>query len=199
MANDELKSIISKVAEGEAEKRKKAEEYIQMMVFELDQEEYAVPLTELQSVILIPEITPIPSAPKFIKGILNLRGKIVVVVDLEKRFDLVREKESEQKHIIVVEVNDNSYGVIVDEVKEVLQIPKSSIQPTPDLVSTKIHADYLEGVIVLGGNKEIGEGESDSQKKTESRLLILLDLPRLLQEKELLQLGEAIKKTAKTK
>jgi len=195
MANDELKNVISKVAEADKSKEEKAEQYQQMMIFELDKEEYAVPLTELQSVILVPEITPIPNAPEFIRGILNLRGKIVVVVDLEKRFKLVRENELKPKHIVVVETNGNQFGVLVDEVKEVLQIPKSSIQPTPDLVSTKIHADYLQGVIVLSDKTK---GDVDESDKEDSRLLILLDLPKLLQEKELLQIGEAIKKTSKT-
>jgi len=192
MPQEDLKKIIYQVAGKDKEEKKKAEEYIQMMVFELDGEEYAVPLTELQSVILIPEITPIPNAPEFITGVLNLRGKVVVVIDLEKRFDLVRENKIQPKHIIVVEIQDNLYGVLVDEVREVLQIPKSSIRPTPDLVSTKIKADYLEGVIVLDDEKEQAK---DKDGEEHSRLLIYLDLGKLLQEKELLQLGKEIKKT----
>lgn len=187
MPQEDLKKIINQVAGKDEEEKKKAEEYVQMMVFELDGEEYAVPLTELQSVILISDITPIPNAPEFITGILNLRGKVVVVIDLEKRFDLVRENKVKPKHIIVVEIQDNLYGVLVDEVREVLQIPKSSIRPTPDLVSTKIQADYLEGVIVLDEEKAESKKEGDEEH---ARLLIYLDLAKLLQEKELLQLGK---------
>ncbi len=198
MAQQDLKKIITEVAGADQSEKEKVEEYIQMMVFELDGEEYAVPLTELQTVILIPEITPIPNSPKFIRGILNLRGKIVVVIDLEKRFDLVRENKIKPKHIIVVAENDNQYGVIVDEVKEVMQVPKSSIRPTPELVSTKIHADYLEGVIVLDDEDKKKDKEKEEGKE-HARLLIYLNLEKLLQEKELLQIGETIKKTARSK
>lgn len=201
--------------------RKGASELEQLVVFTLDDEEYAVPITDLQEIIKVPEITPIPNAPIFIKGILNLRGKIVVVIDLEKRFQLVRDGERDLKHIIITEVNDTSFGVVVDEVIEVLTVQKSVIQPTPALVSSKIHTDYLKGVVVLKSDMknldekdcdpdtEDGatdfststEGASNSNKVTArskngqhntdgSRLLILIDLSKILHEKELLEVSE---------
>jgi purine-binding chemotaxis protein CheW len=201
MSNNDLQQVISQVANKESEEEKKVEQTLQVLVFELDNEEYAVDITDLREIIRIPEITPIPNSPDFIGGILNLRGKIVVVVDLEKRFKLVRENEVESKHIIVTEVNDNDFGVIVDQVKEVLTVPRNNIQSTPDLVSSKIKADYLKGILVIDDNEKSEEDTDVDDKKTEeekikSRLVILLDLQKLLQEKELLQLGESIKKTA---
>ena len=206
MAND-LKQVIAKVAgEGQA-KDKKPEELIQLVVFKLDREEYAAQITDLQEIIKIPEITPIPNTPRFIRGILNLRGKIVVVVDLEKRFNLTRESKDTPQHIVIAEVGGNIFGVIVDEVTEVLRIPVTAIQPPPALVSSKIHADYLKGVAVL----EIKEPSKESlekacrrlatnhqiknsAEKAETRLLILLDLPKMLEDKELLQVGESIQR-----
>jgi purine-binding chemotaxis protein CheW len=179
--------------------KKDVGEQIQLLVFVLDQEEYAVPIVDLREIIRLPDVTPIPNAPDFIKGILNLRGKIVVVVDLEKRFSLVREHKTSPRHIIITEVSGSDFGVMVDEVKEVIQVPVKKIQPTPELVSSKIHADYLKGVIVLGakGNKPAKAAPQKAPKG--SRLLILLDLVKLLQEKELLNLGQAVKRSAKSK
>ncbi|PLX28374.1 chemotaxis protein CheW [Candidatus Parcubacteria bacterium] len=195
MPQDDLKQIISQVAEEKAGEEEKKIESLQVLVFELDGEEYAVNIIDLREIITIPEITPIPNSPKFIRGILNLRGQIVVVIDLEKRFDLVRENKIKSKHIIVTQVQENDFGVMVDNVKEVLTIPTDKVRPTPDLVSTKVHADYLSGVIVLGGEED--EGEKNDQQ--ESRLIVILDLPKLLQDKELLQLGKTIKKTTHLK
>lgn len=216
---------------------------IQLVVFTLDEEEYAVPIADIQEIIKVPEVTPIPNAPQFIKGILNLRGKIVVVIDLEKRFGLVREKIEELKHIIITEVGETNFGVMVNEVVEVLSVPSSVVQPTPKLVSSKIHADYLKGVVVLKETehekevKEVEETrkevvaekvEEKKEEKTEeeeasvegevhavpepqkdtgteepqtkqtefesngSRLLILIDLSKILREKDLVEATESV-------
>lgn len=178
-------------------KEQKVEELIQLVVFELDNEEYAVPIEDLREIIRIPEIAPVPNAPDFIRGILNLRGTIVVVVDLEKRFNLVREGKAPASHIIITEVSDSTFGLIVDKVSEVLRIPVSKIQPTPSLVSSKIHAEYLKGVGVLEEINEVEtkEKEKDSAKigaGEKSRLIIILDLPKMLAEEELLHVGNLI-------
>ncbi len=154
---------------------------IKLLVFTLDDEEYAVNISELQEIIPMLEITHVPNAPDFIKGILNLRGSIVVVLDLEKRFHLERKKKVKQSHIIVTEINNNRFGITVDSVKEILKVSPKEIQKTPDLIATKINADYLKGVVVL------------QKKKQESRLVILLDIQKLLQEKELLNIEKTFK------
>jgi purine-binding chemotaxis protein CheW len=196
---DDIKQVISKVVSEDAEKKKKTVSTVQLLVFTLDKEEYAVYITDTREIISIPDITPIPNSPKFIKGIINLRGKIIVVVDLEKRFGLVRENKIKSKHIIISEVAENNYGIVVDMVKEVLTVPKTSIQATPELVSAKIKADYLDGVIVIDNkSEEKKEEDKDKEKKKKveekqsSRLIILLNLQKLLQEKELLEIGKTI-------
>ena len=190
---------------------------VQLVVFTLDHEEYAVPIIDLQEIIKVPEITPIPNAPVFIKGILNLRGKIIVVIDLERKFNLLREGETILKHIIITEINGVGFGVLVDEVIEVLNIEKNLIQPAPSLVSSKIHADYLKGVVVLTREHKImstitassdqraneanlpdtsspslKDQSTGSNASDDSRLLIVIDLSRILQESELLGVNETV-------
>ncbi len=183
MQNDDLKKVVAEVSEVTS----KEEDKVKLLVFTLDDEEYAVEITELQEIISMSEITHVPNTPEFIKGILNLRGSIVVVVDLEKRFHLERKEKVKQEHIVVTEINKNKFGIAVDKVKEILKVSPKKIQETPDLVSTKINVDYLKGVVVLQNKK--------AKKKEESRLVILLDLQKLLQEKELLSVGETLQNT----
>jgi len=133
-------------------------------------------------------------------------------IDLEKRFNLVREKEvvGGQKHNIISEVEGNTFGVVVDQVREVLRVPVSSIKKAPSLVSVKINSDFVTGVVVLNEveksetqsasrrtKSETTKTESDkkiTEEKEESRLIILIDLPKMLSEKELLELGSMAKK-----
>ncbi|MBI5306330.1 chemotaxis protein CheW [Candidatus Wolfebacteria bacterium] len=191
----DIKQIVSEVAFQSQSSKKKQEEFCQIVIFELDKEEYAALITDIQEIIKIPEITPIPNAPLFISGILNLRGKIVVVIDLEKRFSLAREQKIKPEHIIIVETGDNIFGIIVDKVSEVLKVPLSTIQPAPSLVSSKIKADYLKGVVAIGGTTgEIAVKAVGIKNNQETRILILLDLKKMLEEKELLQFGETIQK-----
>jgi len=187
-----IEETIKNVARQASREDDRAVKTVQLVVFELDQEEYAVEITDLQEIITIPDITPIPNAPDFISGILNLRGKISVVVDLEKRFNLVREhQQTEEGNIVITEVNDNSFGVMVDKVSEIITVPITVIQPTPALVSSKIHAEYLKGVVVLS-EKINKKNQEDEKRNSNSRLIIFLDLHKMLQEKELLQLGKTV-------
>lgn len=178
----DFNNVISQAA-SERGKGQKAETLVQLVIFELDKEEYAVPIEDLREIIRIPEIAPVPNSPEFIRGILNLRGTIVVVVDLEKRFHLVRESKAPPQHIVITEANGSTFGIVVDHVSEVLRVPVSKIQPTPALVSSKIHAEYLKGVVVM-------------EEGAKSRLIILLDLPKMLQEGELLNVKAIVTESA---
>lgn len=192
MPNDTTKQVIREVAAEAGRKEEKAVETKQMVTFELDKEEYASAIGDLREIIKIRDIVPIPGAPAFIAGILNVRGQIVVVVDLEKRFSLKREHAMTPLHIIIAEVENTVFGILVDEVTGVLRVPISSIKPTPALITSKIHADYLKGVVVL----EEGASEKPTETKKPARLLLVLDIPRMLSEKELLQFGNSVQKTA---
>jgi purine-binding chemotaxis protein CheW len=196
-----IQEVIRTVAEQSVFKKEIVERIFQLVIFELDKEEYAVPISDLREIIRIPDITSVPNSPEFIKGIFNLRGKIVVVVDLEKRFNLVREYDIKPEHIIITKVDENIFGVIVDKVTEILQTSESSIQKAPSLISSKIHSDFIRGVVVLEEELERKNGLSDEEKldkgikrkKTENkdnRLIILIDLPKMLSEKELTEIGD---------
>lgn len=188
-----VEEVIKAVASQGGKVEQKAEEKMQIVIFELDGEEYAVEIADLQEIIKLPEITPVPNAPQFISGIFNLRGKIVVVVDLEKRFNLARENEKKEENIIIAQVESNLFGVIVDRVAEIKNVPVKNLQTAPLLAAAKIQTDYLKGVIVLEEEKQ-ADGNLDAAGKDEtvSRLIILLDLPRLLKENELLSLGKKV-------
>ena len=188
----DFQNVITQAA-SERGKGQKAETLVQLVVFELDNEEYAVPIEDLREIIRIPEIAPVPNAPEFIRGILNLRGTIVVVIDLEKRFHITRAGTAPPEHFVITEVNGSTFGVVVDRVSEVLRVPVSKIQPTPAIVSSSIHAEYLKGVVVL---EEAANAATEVAAK--SRLIILLDLPKMLQEEELLNVKSVVDKTVQS-
>ncbi|MFH2062871.1 MAG: chemotaxis protein CheW [bacterium] len=219
MDSADLKKVVAEVAAQARQGKKKVEDTFQIVVFTLDGEEYGVPITDIQEIIRVSEVTPIPGAPDFILGILNLRGRIVVVVDLEKRFGLERTDDSASQHIIISEVAESTFGVVVDQVSEVLRIPVSRVQPTPAVVSSKIHTDYLNGVVVMeaeGPQEKAAEPVQEEPDKEEkkpaakpkkvalkkkekedsdsaaSRLIVLIDLPKMLQEKDLLSLSGSV-------
>lgn len=188
--------IIKSVAKQDEGQNDKVEDFLQLVVFNLDNEEHAVEIKDLQEIIKLPDITPIPGTPDFIRGIFNLRGKIIVVLDLEKKFGLIRQTKNKEGNIIITEVGGSSFGVIVDKVTEIINVPLSAIQQTPALSTSKIETDYLKGVVVIEKkDKNVDNDESVEKESTkiDSRLIILLDLPKMLQEKELLKLSEKVK------
>jgi purine-binding chemotaxis protein CheW len=190
--------IIAQVAKKEMRPEEKVVLTEQLVTFELDKEEYASIITDLREIIRIPEVTPIPGAPDFIRGILNLRGQIVTIIDLEQRFHLQREHPAEPQHIIIAEVEDSVFGIMVDKVTGVLRVPQTAMKPTPQLISSKIHTEYLKGVVVLEEESDTTEKKkakakpTNEKNETQSRLLLLLDIPKMLAEKELLEFGNAI-------
>ena len=137
------------------------EEVSQVVSFEIGAEEYAVDILEVQEIIRMVEITAVPNAPHYVEGVINLRGKVIPIIDLRLRFGLATEERTKETRIIVVDVSRIVIGFIVDSVSEVLRIPNSLIEPPP---SGK------------GGSSEFYKGVG----RVEGRLLILLDLERLL-------------------
>lgn len=153
---------------------------IQLVVFTLmngnNHCEYGVPITQVQEIIRYTQPTKLPKSPSFMEGVINLRGKVISVIDLKKRFDMEVEDFTDNTRIIVVDVDINGHtlGIIVDEVNEVLRLPLSDIEPPPTVIS-EITAEYLRGVGKLG-----------------DRLLVLLDLQRILTEQETRQLDNVV-------
>jgi purine-binding chemotaxis protein CheW len=206
MIDDDTRKAIQQVVASD-DKEKKAVERKQIVVFELDKEEYASAIDDLREIIKMRTITPIPGSPAFIAGIVNVRGQIVVVIDLEKRFMLKRDNAFSPLHIIIVEVEGNVFGIIVDEVTGVLRVPVDSIKATPAMITSKISSDYVKGVIVLEEGESApdstieaeNKGEKQADQTNQARLLLLLDIPRMLSEKELQQFSKIIQDTSKEK
>ncbi|MDK2834299.1 MAG: purine-binding chemotaxis protein CheW [Methanolobus sp.] len=154
------------------EGKSNAADLLQLVVFELGGEEFGVEIMNVQEIIRMPEMTQIPHSPDFVEGVINLRGRIIVVVNLSKRFNLQSRVADENSRIIVVEIGKTVVGMIVDSVNEVLRIPKSSVEPAPELVMSKVSKNYLKGV-----------------GKIDKRLLILLDLARVLTVEEVAEIS----------
>lgn len=146
---------------------------LQLVAFNLGDEEFGVDIMQVQEIIRMQEVTRIPQAPDFVKGVINIRGKIIVVVSLDKCLGLESKETDEHSRIIVVEVGGSVVGMVVDSVSEILSIQESSIEPAPDIIASKINADYLKGV-----------------GKLENRLLILLDLEKILTEDQVNQISQ---------
>src|SRR5258708_27879044 len=131
--------------------------------FEVGRETYGVPITSLHEIVRVPEITAAPDAPDYMEGVINLRGKIVSVIDLRKRLGEKKVTTSRRKRILVVEHKGRLSGLIVDSATEVLKIPASDVEPSP--------ATLQEG----RQNCVTGLG------KYQGRLIVLLDMTRVLE------------------
>ena len=143
-----------------------SEELLQLVSFRLGNEEFGIDILNVQEINRLVEITKVPKAPQFVEGIINLRGKVIPIIDLRKRFFMDGKDYTQHTRIVVVDINDQVMGMVVDSVDEVLRIPSSTIEPPPEVVSG-IDSEYIRGVA-----------------KLENRLLILLDLTRILSSEE---------------
>jgi len=148
-------------------------ELLQLVSFVVGDEEFAVPILAVQEINRMMQITRVPQSPEFVEGVINLRGKIIPVMDLRSRFGMERLSESADARIIVVEVANRVIGFTVDRVNEVLRIGSDIIDPPPTMVSG-IDSDYVQGV-----------------GKLDDRLLILLSLERLFSDDELAEADAA--------
>ncbi len=138
----------------------------QVVGFKLGDEEFVLDILKVQEIIKLVDITPVPNSPDFVEGVINLRGKVIPIVSLRKRFGFEDKGKDSRTRIIVVEIDKKLVGFIVDHVTEVLRIPSSTIEPPPPLVS-KIGSEYLKGV-----------------GKLDERLLIVLDVDKILSSEE---------------
>ncbi len=140
---------------------------IQMVTFKIAEEEFGVDILKVQEIIRMMPITKVPNAPAFVEGVINLRGKVIPVIDMRKRFGMKTAIHDSQTRIKVMDLGGQIVGFVVDAVCEVLRIKESTVEPPPAVVAG-IGSEYMRGV-----------------GKLEDRLLILLDLDKLLTETEM--------------
>jgi len=140
-------------------------EVLQLVSFNLGQEEYAVDILNVQEINRLVDITSMPNSPFYMEGVINLRGKVIPVINLRKKFGLENREMDSHSRIIVVNVG-KTIGLIVDSVSEVLRLSSDTVEPAPEMIISKCSSEYIKGV-----------------GKLEDRLLILLDIEKLLNSK----------------
>jgi purine-binding chemotaxis protein CheW len=131
----------------------------QLVVFELAGEEFGVNINKVKEIIRWEEVTRIPNTPSYIKGVINLRGNIIVVNDLAMKLGLPSKNIDDNTRILVVEVGNNTIGMIVDSATEVLRLEGEKLRDAPSMITSNINQNYIQGVGLL----------------SEKRLLTLLD------------------------
>jgi purine-binding chemotaxis protein CheW len=146
---------------------------IQVVGLRIGRETFGLPIAMVREIVRVPEITSVPNAPDYIEGVINLRGRIVPVVDLRKRFGEKVGEPNKKNRIVVVELDGRPIGLIVNSASEVLKIPPSEIE-APHAVFQEGELNYITGVGKIRG-----------------RLVILLDLQQILQRGELRRLDDA--------
>lgn len=146
--------------------------------FRVGSETFGVPISMVHEIVRVPAITAVPESPDCVEGVINLRGRIIPVVDLRKRFGEKTITAGKKNRILVAEVDSKMIGLVVDAASEVLKIPPSDVDPPPN-VFEEGEVNYVTGVGKLGG-----------------RLIIMVDLTRILQRGELRRVGEIIEAEA---
>jgi purine-binding chemotaxis protein CheW len=159
-----MESIVKANAGGSGH-RQAHQDLMQLVSFDVGGEEFGLEILRVQEIIRIQQLTRVPNSPSFVDGVINLRGKVIPIVALRKCLGLEDRPHDKQTRIVVVEVNGTVLGFIVDSVSEVLRIPVETIEPPPRL--GKVEREYVSGV-----------------GKLNDRLLILLDLDRLMSDTE---------------
>jgi len=145
---------------------------LQLVGFRVGKEIFGVPINLVHEIVRVPEITAVPDAPECIEGVINLRGKIISIVDLRKRFGETQIEPSRKNRILVAEIDHKMVGLIVDAASEVIRLAEAEIEAPPE-VFEESDVKYVTGVGKLNG-----------------RLVILIDLTKILQKGELRRLGD---------
>ena len=144
----------------------------QLISFAIGDEDYGVDIQTVKEVIRHREITRLPKAPAFVKGVINLRGDVIPIMDLRERFNMEQQEYTSMTRVIVVEVDGRSIGMVVDSVSHVIRIDESQIEPPPPCVG-KISEEYIRGV------GKVGE-----------KLIVLLHITKILTAEEKVELGK---------
>jgi len=142
------------------------DEVLQWVTFRLENETYGVNVMQVQEVLRYSEIAPVPGAPSYVLGIINLRGNVVTVIDTRSRFGLMPDEVTDNTRVVIIESNKQVIGILVDSVAEVVYMKASEIEPAPN-VGTDDSAKFIRGVC-----------------NRDSELLILVDLDKLLCDEE---------------
>ncbi len=150
-----------------------AEQTEQFLLFQVEKELFGVPILKIQEIIGYRDVTPIPNTPKFLRGVINLRGIVAPVVDLRRQFGFADREYDRFNVIVIIHAYGKIMGVIVDSVRDVVGFSKSAIQPRPEF-SSRINTAFISGVV-----------------SRESEMTVLLDLDRVLTDEQMGILDQA--------
>lgn len=139
---------------------------LQLVSFHVGEEEFGIDILRVKEIIRVLQITKVPNSPDYVEGVINLRGRVIPIIDLRVRLAVTKTDLNTSSRIIVLEIGDKTVGFIVDSVSEVLRISKSLIEPPPSIVSN-INTDYITAIV-----------------KLDDKLLILLDMEKVLTTEE---------------
>jgi len=147
-----------------------SDDLLQLASFKIGSEEFGIDILKVQEINRMVEITRLPQAPDYVEGVINLRGKVIPIVDLRKRFGLDVKEHDKNTRIVVVDISGHVTGMVVDSVSEVLRLPTNTIEPPPEIV-TGVDSQFIRGVA-----------------KLDDRLLIFLDLSKIIDIEEVASL-----------
>jgi purine-binding chemotaxis protein CheW len=148
---------------------------IQLVTFMLGAEEFGIPISQIQEIDRLGKVTKVPKAAQFIEGITNLRGEVIPVLDTRQRFDLETKASDDRTRIVIVDLGGVRTGLVVDSVREVLNLAKKDIAPPPESIGSGVDQQFISGI-----------GKVDSGK----RMIVLLDVERILSRQEQTHLSE---------
>lgn len=153
-------------------KKNDSSQLLQLVSFKIGEEEFGVDILKVQEINRMLQITKVPNSPEFVDGVINLRGRVIPVIDLRIKLGLPKKEHTKNTRIVVVELSGKTVGFIVDEVSEVLRIPKDITETPPEMVGS-INSEFITSI-----------------GKLDDRLLILLDLEKILSGTEINQLNK---------
>ncbi len=150
---------------------------LQLVTFQLGEELYGVDIMDVKEIVKVQDVRPIPNAPYYVEGIINLRGEIIPIINLHKRFHIQKladatEFEEDEGGFIILEIEGNKIGIIIDKIRRVVPIEKGDIKPPPQMISG-IGTEYIQGVV-----------------NQEAAYLIILDTRRMFNARELQKIVE---------
>ncbi len=147
---------------------------LQLVVFSIGKELYGVGIDKVHEIVKVPDITEVPDAPAFLEGVINLRGKIVPVVDLRKRLKLDEKEKTKFSRVLITENGGRLVGLLVDAVSEVLKVAPEAVEAPPEMIAS-VDIEYITGVAKVG-----------------ERLIILLELGKVLNVEDMKRVGTAM-------
>jgi len=148
---------------------------VQLVTFLLGEEEFGIPISQIQEIDRLGKITKVPNAARFIEGVTNLRGEVIPVLNTRRRFDLDLKPSDDRTRIIIVDIGGVKTGLIVDSVREVMNLAKKDIAPPPEAIGSGIDQQFISGIGKVDGGK---------------RMIVLLDIEKILSRQERAQLEE---------